>query len=164
VLSFTDATIVVLNWLHLACDALGQKAIVEAWLLMLQGREDEIKPPVALESDPLNALGLKPTEPHVLADVKLGFGRQIGWLLNNAFDLFIRPQTTHVLCIPKRFLDELKAQALKDLAEAQPEKQDHFLSDGDVLVAWLARMAVSHYSPSSTRTVSSISVPIRVHS
>jgi hypothetical protein len=137
--------------------------IVDAWLLTLQGREDEIKTPVALESDPLSVLGLQPAEPHALASDKLGIWRQIGWLLNNVYDMFIRPQTTQVLCVPRQFLDDLKAQALKDLSEAQPEKKDHFLSDGDILIAWLGRMAVSHYDPSSTRTVSGLLGSVRVH-
>jgi hypothetical protein len=129
---------------------------------MLQGREDEIKHPVALESDPLSVLGLQPTEPHALAGIKLGLWRQIVWLLNNAYGMFVRPQTTQVLCVPRQFLNDLKVQALKDLAESQPERKDHFLSDGDILVAWLGRMGVSHYDPSSSRTVSGLLSSVRV--
>jgi hypothetical protein len=153
ILSFVDATIVVVNWLHIAFDAMGKRAIVDAWLLMLQGREDEIQEPVSLEADPLQVLGHEPSEAHSLADIQLGIFGQIGWALNNAYDMFIRPQKNYVLCIPGQFLRDLKAQALKELANSLPDKKDHFLTDGDVLVAWLSRLTVSHYSPTSTRTV-----------
>ena len=42
VTTFTDKTVIVIHWLHILSDALGVSAMVEAWLMEMQGRDDEI--------------------------------------------------------------------------------------------------------------------------
>jgi hypothetical protein len=44
IVSFRDATLVSLSCSHTFADALGIKALLEAWSLVLQGRDDEVPP------------------------------------------------------------------------------------------------------------------------
>ncbi|CAI4211660.1 unnamed protein product [Parascedosporium putredinis] len=52
VVSFRNSTVVVLHWIHLACDAIAKKALINAWILALSGREDEIPEPLAPDDYP----------------------------------------------------------------------------------------------------------------
>jgi hypothetical protein len=49
VVSFEDATLVTMHWLHATFDAVSWAAIFDAWQLVLAGREDEIKTPTGVE-------------------------------------------------------------------------------------------------------------------
>ncbi|PHH86825.1 hypothetical protein CDD83_9695 [Cordyceps sp. RAO-2017] len=53
IVTFTDATIVTLQWPHTLFDLMGQKAVLDAWTLILQGRRDEVPPTYAADCDPL---------------------------------------------------------------------------------------------------------------
>lgn len=153
-ISFSDATVVVLHWIHAAFDAMAKKAILEAWVLMLQGRGDEVSTPVSYREDRLGGLGTNPTVPHKLADRKMSVLGTIRWVFNNALDLFWRPQETRVLCLPAGFVEGLRATALKELAAVASPQQESWVSEGDVLVAWLAKLGTCHISPGQDRTVS----------
>ena len=39
VVSLQDATLVTLHWLHIACDSMGMKPLIEGWVLAMQGKE-----------------------------------------------------------------------------------------------------------------------------
>lgn len=53
IVSFNDATLVTLHWLHVAFDALGFGALLDSWVLMVQGREHEVLPLHGYDYDPL---------------------------------------------------------------------------------------------------------------
>lgn len=44
VLTFRDATLVKLVWLHTLMDALARASLLKAWTAVLRGREDEVPP------------------------------------------------------------------------------------------------------------------------
>ncbi|KAG6358763.1 hypothetical protein INS49_012282 [Diaporthe citri] len=152
VVSFHDATVVVVNWLHAAFDATAKRALLDAWILMMQGRQDEITKPYSHHEDPLSELGRHVSEPHKLSDRRMSTLGMIGWGLGNISDLF-RRQETRVVCLPANFVEELRAVALEELAAIEDGGNKKFLSEGDVLVAWLARLAVVNFPPDSDRTV-----------
>ena len=52
--TFADATIVSLYFSHIIFDGLGRKELLDAWVLTLQGRDDEV--PAVIEDDPLELL------------------------------------------------------------------------------------------------------------
>ncbi|KAI4600014.1 hypothetical protein KJ359_001115 [Pestalotiopsis sp. 9143b] len=160
VVSFTDATLVVLYYSHTSFDLMGWGAIMKAWTHVIHGREHLIaKPfggdPGSADFDQFKDLGLKPTEPHILTDRKMKMGTMIGYGARNVLDLAVKAKENRVVCIPKSFLDKLRAQSIEELkAKAKPGEVP-FLSEGDVLAAWWARLIAStSLSPSSKRTIS----------
>ncbi len=53
--SFNNATIVALTWPHTLMDIMGQKAFVQAWSLVVNGRDSEVPPVLSAHNDPLLA-------------------------------------------------------------------------------------------------------------
>ncbi|KAK8087331.1 hypothetical protein PG994_002305 [Apiospora phragmitis] len=150
VVSFSDKTVVVLHWLHSLFDAVAMGAVLDAWTLALQGREEEIPTPQGVREDPLAEFGMYPTEKHVLADRRLYTSGLVKYGANNILDITWRRKANRVVCVPKAFLDKLRAQAMDDLAAAGYENP--FVSEGDVLVAWFSRIAAQNIPKDSDRT------------
>jgi hypothetical protein len=155
IVTFRDTTLVTLCWPHTLMDAMGKKALLDAWCLMLEGRDDEVKAPYGVDTDPLITLGTAPTEPHKLVSQQMGIFGLVGYGLGQAMD-FIRKQENRMVCVPSSFVQKLQDEALAELAAARSEDAlapKPFLSEGDVLCAWWTRLAVSHLPPTSTQTV-----------
>ncbi|KAK1978105.1 hypothetical protein LZ30DRAFT_633829 [Colletotrichum cereale] len=159
VVSFKDSTVIVLHWIHLGFDAIAKKSLLEAWSLALQGKLDEIREPVLPDSYALKDLGQTPTERHVLADRQMSVFGIASWLLRNIYRLAFRKKEHRMVCVPAEFLAKLKEKALKEMEDLNdgttakiPEEQ-LFLSDGDVLVAWVTRLSLSDSPKHSNRLV-----------
>src|SRR5690606_7337334 len=96
VVTFADATLVVLYYTHTTMDLMGWSALMTAWTHMIHGRDELVATPVGLETgdsggfDPLASLGTAPKERHVLADRQMGVASIAGWGLRNALDLGVR--------------------------------------------------------------------------
>jgi hypothetical protein len=148
IVSFKDKTLVCLDWPHTLMDAMGKRALLDAWTLMLQGRSDEIVSPQGTNVDPLADLGKNPTEPHKLAGERLSMFGLAQYGVSNILDFF-RSQQNRMVCVPGPFVTKLREEALADI-EPNP-KMCPFLSEGDVLCAWWTRLAISNLS--SKRTV-----------
>lgn len=153
VVSFHDATVVVLSWLHAAFDVYAKRALLDAWILMMEGREEEIPTPYSHLEDPLSELGKYVLEPHKLGDRRVSTLGMIGWGLGNIPDYF-RSQETRVVCLPAGFVEELRAVSLEELAATGDNVDTQFLSEDDILVGWLTRLAVTNFPPDSNQTVS----------
>lgn len=163
VIAFTDATLVVLYYTHTTMDLMGWSALLAAWTAEIHGRGDEM--PVPLGGDPgdddfdlMSDLGTKPTEPHLLAEHHMPMSGLVGFGLRNSLDLAVRPKECRIVCIPGKFVDKLRTQALEELrAEAAKNGATGpapFLSHGDVLSAWWTRLTVSQLlSSESERTI-----------
>ncbi|KDN60768.1 hypothetical protein CSUB01_05960 [Colletotrichum sublineola] len=146
--SFKDATVIVLHWMHLAFDAMALKSLLDAWSLSLKGKHDEIAKPIPLHTYPLGDLGKNPKEAHVLADRQMSMFGIAWWALRNFFRLAIRKKEHRMVCVPAKVLAMLKQDALRYL-ETQNNGTE-FLSDGDILVAWLTRLSLSDSKRSVT--------------
>lgn len=154
VVSFNDATLVTLHWLHIACDALGFKALAESWVLMIQGRENEVLPLHGYGNDPLKELGRNPAEKHLLADNRLTTAGTIQFGLRNGPDFTVRAKENRMVYIPAPFVEKLRRETLEELAaSAQPGDEKPFVTEGDVLVAWWTRLSAVHIPADSDRTV-----------
>ncbi|KAM5343374.1 hypothetical protein ACJ41O_011911 [Fusarium nematophilum] len=140
VVSLKDATLVTLHWLHIACDALGMKALIGCWVLTMQGKE--VPPQQGFDYDPLAELGMNPKENHALADQRMKAGALLTYALKNGYSLTMGKKECRMVCIPGYYLNKLRANAIQDLKAAGVEQP--FLTDNDVLVAWWTRMALSH--------------------
>lgn len=163
VITFTDATIVVLYYTHTTMDLMGWGALLNAWTAEMHGRGEEILTPLGGDPgdanfDLMNELGTKPTEPHMLAEHHMPMSSLMGYGLRNSLDLAVRPKECRIVCVPIKFLDKIRAEALEELKlEATKNGETGpapFLSVGDVLSAWWARLTVSQMvSPDSERTI-----------
>ncbi|KAF5005080.1 hypothetical protein FDECE_8497 [Fusarium decemcellulare] len=149
VVSLKDATLVTLHWLHIACDALGMKALVGGWVLTMQGKE--VPAQQGYDYDPLAELGKHPKEEHKLAHQRMTTGALLTYGLKNGYSLAFGKKECRMVCIPGAYLDKLRATALKELAAAGVEIP--FLTDNDVLIAWWTRIALSHLPQDSDRPV-----------
>ncbi|KAJ5788143.1 Transferase [Penicillium paradoxum] len=167
--SFTDKTVVVLQWQHVAFDALGLQYVVEGWSSMLWGKATEVLTPCGLDSDPFNTLreGLRPTtEEHVLKDKRVGLGGLLRWGLGYGVDMVLRAKENRMVCIPETYWRAQWEKAIEELrAEAAANGEDPskvFLTENDVLTAWILRCVVREMGSSPGRTVAaSIAMSLR---
>ncbi|KAF1967301.1 hypothetical protein BU23DRAFT_592715 [Bimuria novae-zelandiae CBS 107.79] len=158
--TFTDATFVTVMWLHTLLDAMGRRALFKAWTAVLEGRDDDVPSFAGYDSNPLAPLGAPPSpptspggtppklEPHVLAPNLL---RGLGFLrfvLNMIWEVHFHPtEAGRMICMPASYLSALRARAFADLTTL-PASQvtlnastgKPFLSDGDILCAWLTQL------------------------
>ncbi len=153
IVSFNDATLVTLHWLHVACDALGFKALAESWVQMIQERDDEVLPLHGYDYDPLKDLGKSPTEKHMLADKRLTTAGTVQFGLRNGPDFTVRAKENRMVYIPAWFVEKLRTDTLRELAATAADGEEPFVTEGDVLVAWWTRFAASHIPSDSDRTV-----------
>ncbi|KAK3389213.1 hypothetical protein B0H63DRAFT_95732 [Podospora didyma] len=167
--SFSDKTVVVLQWQHVAFDALGLQYVVENWNAMLWGREETIPTPCGLEADPFDALA-KGTRPvlgsHLLADRRVGLGGMLMWGLGYGVDMLVRAKENRMVCIPETYWRVQLERALAELrAEAVEKGKDVskvFLTEGDILTAWTLRNVVTPMNMDPGRTVAaSIAMSLR---
>ncbi|MCJ1270263.1 hypothetical protein MMC22_010159 [Lobaria immixta] len=158
IVSFTDATRVTISCSHVLLDAIGRKAHLDAWSLMLQGREDEILPSHDVETDPMATLGTHPTEPYRHADKHLSTWQMMIFGLRYAFDQIFGPPKpeSRVICVPAAFAQSLRDGALADIKAANNNENGGdapFVSEGDVLCAWWTRHIISYLRRDPSQTV-----------
>lgn len=148
--SFTDATLVGLSWPHALMDVMGQRALLHAWSLVMAGRESEVPKLLGAHEDAVIAAAEAPSGP--IEELKLGakrlattsmmwFGARFGWDL-----LTSKSVETRTICMPKNFVEQLRKQAMVELAAEHGEEKDVFISEGDALTAWGIR-AIALSSP-----------------
>lgn len=170
IVSFQDATLVSLSWLHTFMDAVAMSAVIKAWVLVLNGREAEVPPVCNFATDSLASLGLSPSEPHVLAQKQLSGLNMVLFAIRYIWDQAWYRDAARTIYIPPQRLQAMKAAAMQyledeDRAAATADKTDAssnaataqrprpFVSDGDVLCAFVTRLAIKNLGPASTRTV-----------
>jgi hypothetical protein len=151
VVSFKDATIVNIHWLHIAADAMSLKAILENWVLVLQGREAEVPPLQGFDDDPLRELGLHPTEKFDLAGSELSKLGTASYALRNGYNIALGKKENRTLFVPAAFVAKLHKTAAQELRDEGIT--DAFLTDNDVITAWFSRLAFSHLPPEKPVTI-----------
>lgn len=151
IVSFKDATIVNFHWLHIAADAMALKAILDNWVLVLQGREAEVPLLQGFDEDPLRELGLHPTEKFDLAGSELSGWGAASYALRNGYTITLAKKENRTVCIPAVFLAKLRRIALRELKDEGIK--DPFVTDNDLLTAWFSRVAFSHLPPEQPVTI-----------
>jgi hypothetical protein len=167
--SFTDATLVGLSWPHALMDVMGQRALLDAWSLAMAGRESEVPKLLGAHEDAVIAAAEAPSGP--IEELKLGakrlattsmiwFGARFGWDL-----LTSKSVETRTICMPKRFVEELRQQAIAELAAEHREGRDIFISEGDALTAWGIRaIALSSPQPRPITALHALNLRFRLPS
>ena len=167
--SFTDATLVALSWPHALMDVMGQKALLHAWSLVLAGRDSEVPKVLGAHEDAVVAAAEAPSGP--IEEFKLGakrlatssmiwFGARFGWDL-----LTSKSVETRTICMPRKFVEELRQQAMAELAAEHGEGKDVFISEGDALTAWALRsVALSSPQPRPVTALHALNLRFRLPS
>lgn len=165
VVSFTDATLVSLCWPHIAADAMSLRDLATAWSLVLAGRQSEIPPMLSSSDDPMAPAGKDPLflETHILEEQQVKGWWLLLWGLRFVFDLlWWRKMETRTVFLPRKVVKQLRSNILASLAEKTEkdistevtEEQAPFVSEGDVVTAWISLIVASALLPSkSSRTV-----------
>lgn len=176
VVSFMDATLVCLYFSHTAFDLIGWGALLTAWTHELHGRGEQIQTPAGGDPadgdecfDPMRDLGTNPTWPHALEGRHMGLVRLFWFFLRNAYDFLWREKECRIVCVPGAFVNQMHAGALEELgAEAVKSGEEMggetFVSRGDVLAAWWARVLASSVCTADSERTIMIQVCItRIH-
>ncbi|KAH8898026.1 hypothetical protein GQ53DRAFT_742809 [Thozetella sp. PMI_491] len=141
VTSFLDATLVAVSWSHVLADAVGFRNIVTAWCQVLAGRERDVAPvvgarvdaaPPIWESEPPNK------EPYMWESKMLEGFSFLWFALRMVWQMIWQPKlTSRTLFLPASFISKLRQEGEKGIPEGS------FISDGDLLCAWLSRLIAS---------------------
>jgi hypothetical protein len=161
VIHFQDATLVTLSFLHSLTDMMGLSAIFDAWTMVLNGEEDQVKPFLGFSDDPMRKLSqmkLQPSVKYRHADMLLTGWRLI--LLAVTYYLSIeifwpRREEERIIFLPAKHLIRMRGKAMEELvtqATTNDEKAS-FVSEADVIFAWWTRIVMRAEKPSPNRTI-----------
>ncbi|RDW58312.1 hypothetical protein BP5796_12242 [Coleophoma crateriformis] len=154
VVSFADATLVSITWLHTSFDIMGQAALIDAWSLVLSGQEHRVIELHGYDFDPLATFGCSPisAEQSLLASHDVKGLHYILFALRFFSEILWWPKDElHTVCLPASYLHTMKEKALQELTTNETSKP--FISDGDIICAWITRLSLQHLPSSSTRSV-----------
>jgi hypothetical protein len=158
--AFSDATLLSVTFLHSLMDGTGLASFLKAWTDVLKGQEEQVPIFQGVGDDPLAQLTERtPAYKHVNFNLMLrGFGLLI-FFIRYIFELiWYWNDQTHIICIPGHIVDEMRTQALHEMADLKDEEYAPFLSEDDVLLAWWTKAMIRALSPYRNRTVSLISM------
>jgi hypothetical protein len=155
IISFEDATVVSLTWPHTFLDAMGRVALFKNWIAVLEGREDDVQPLNGYDTDPLATLGSKPAEESLIAKWQISGLSVFIFVIRYLFDLLWHSkEETRVVCVPGRFIQDLRQETLEELARDDTKGDDKpFVSEGDVICSWWTRTLIGVLQPSPSRTI-----------
>ena len=145
----------MLCWPHIAADAIGLREIAAAWSLVLAGREAEVPPMLSFQNDPMSTAGRDPgfQERHFQQDILLERLWLIFWGLRYLLDTWFWPKMEpRGIVLSREAVQRLKDAAIASLPEEEGGGKP-FISNGDVISAWIASMTASVLPSTSRRTV-----------
>lgn len=145
VTSFTDATLVALAWPHLLMDAMGSQALLAAWSSVLAGREDEVPNVVGAREDicrhPVITSADDSLEELKTEGKRLQGAGIVMFSLRFMWDkIWNSNRERRVVYLPRDAFARLKARAQQEIADIAPDQEKPpFVSDSDILTAWVAK-------------------------
>lgn len=150
--TFKNATLVGLSFPHTLMDALGFEALLKSWSLVLAGREAEVPPLLGAKNDVLWTSAAEKNIPKgddesfVIGKRRLRGASYLRFVLRLMRDAFRNPvRETQTVYIPSSTIAQLRRQAIESI-EAAPEEthtENSFMSESDVLTAWITQIIVS---------------------
>lgn len=157
--SFNNATLVSLIWPHTLADAFGVLALLRSWSLVLANREDEVPPMLGAREDVIleaqNSVNVGDAEQHKLESMRLAGLAMYKWGLRHLWNQFWSPaQESRTIFLPKDALSRLKSQIQQEIAETPAtDGPGNFVSEGDMLTAWVTQIVASSEPTSEPITV-----------
>ena len=92
-----------------------------------------------------------------MLDKRVGLGGMLKWGLGYGVDMLLRAKENRMVCIPQAYWQPQLDKALAELrAEAVDKGEDVatvFLTENDVITAWILRCVVSSMEMDPARTV-----------
>lgn len=160
VVSFDDATLVTVTFMHTLTDAMGMSSFLRAWTAVLRGQEDQVPLFIGFNKDPMASLGeATPPERYVYSKKLLKGLSMVMFVVRFVFDLlWHRQEDERVIFVPARYLQQMRDSALQELAAESNEERNHFVSEGDVLYSWLSRIILSALKPAADKTIALLNV------
>lgn len=139
---FSDKTVVSLSWPHYLMDATGLQALLRNWSLVLNGKAEHVVPLLGACEDPLEeilAVDDGPKEDLIIEKQSLGFFQMLRMGFQLLWTSIWGPKLEERLIIlSPNSLAQLCLREREDIARDGDEGA--FISEGDVLAAWAARM------------------------
>jgi len=155
IVSFNDATLMTITFLHTLMDGMGLASLFKAWTAILHGREDEIPPFHGFNEDPLATLGeTTPPEKYILSGRVLKGLAMWCFIVRFLFELvWYREVEYRIIFLPGRYLTRLRENALQELAAKNNGQGKPFISESDMVLAWWSRTVISALRPALYRTM-----------
>ncbi|KAM3089601.1 hypothetical protein ACMFMG_001185 [Clarireedia jacksonii] len=149
--SFLDATLVGLLVPHTMTDIMGISAIMEAWTLILAGRHAEVLQLHGARDDIIDEIikfSDDEQQPLILASEEITGLNLLRMGYHFFRDLYLGPKPqAKTIYLPQWFVSQLWQRANEDLSPTHTGEKPPFISEGDVLAAWIAHAVAD--SPSS---------------
>jgi hypothetical protein len=150
VLSFTDATIVIMAFCHVMMDGGGLESLLQAWSDVLHGNKEAVKPMEGARVDPLDSVrkAYDSREACVLANQKIDLASLMpedgaAPPSDPDWDTSSPESRWRTLSLSPSGLATLKREA----SDTQPTRNGSpaFFSEDDVVTAWIARSVARMY-------------------
>ncbi|KAK1675428.1 hypothetical protein BDP55DRAFT_552412 [Colletotrichum godetiae] len=166
IITFSDATFVTITYPHSITDGMGRRDLVENWCRVLAGRRDLVTPLADPSFDPMANIAKTDTqrydEPFLWEHKRLTGWGKVRFTLGLLWYLLTNRIHQRNIFIPATSLKRLRERAEADIsppADSEPTTTGR-LSDGDILTAYLVRLACSHIPSSSPTKPISISTAL----
>jgi hypothetical protein len=145
VVTFTDGTLVSVNFNHATSDLGGLVAILNAWKLILAGRPQDVPKFRGYRTDPMAGLyESTPKEKSLVVDSFLSGWKMIYWALGHMWSSHWAPFEFRVVSIPRHvidaFLERSRREALSEDDDTGNGSGTGFISENDVIVALCNRL------------------------
>ncbi|TLS22005.1 uncharacterized protein PpBr36_09636, partial [Pyricularia pennisetigena] len=155
VVSFNDATLVGMEAPHVLGDIMAHAGIVKGWVDILHGREAEVPRFEGFRTDPLGEV-VKRAETSqiagVLQDKILTGVWYVMFVVYFTLDIVLGPKMeTRTLFFPASTVAKMREQALAELGRQGDGDDKPFVSNGDVLTAWISKMAAKPLAAKAPR-------------
>lgn len=160
IVSFSDATLLTISWSHVFLDALGRQSLLQAWISVLEGREEDVPAFVPFHVDPAHeiARGGDPKK-HVLYHCVLTGIWFAMFVVGYVYELIVHSaEEGRMVCCPGPWVEKLRQQAMADVVASGHSKEEPFLSHGDVMLAWWAKVSVAAQRLSSSQPINIMNV------
>lgn len=149
---FRDVTLVSLSWLHTLTDAMGMSFVLQAWQLVLEGRDNEVPPLNDAETDLLDKAGRIPIERYRLSNSLMKPWQFVLYALNLLVSrLWWGGNETRITYIPGKWLRSVRSQAIEELNNDSSNQDVSFLSDNDIICSLMSKIISG--GPANTRPV-----------
>ncbi|KAL3447668.1 hypothetical protein BJX65DRAFT_318068 [Aspergillus insuetus] len=158
--TFSDATLLSVTFLHSLMDGIGLASFLKAWTYVLKGQEEQVPIFQGVGDDPLGQLTERtPAHKYVNSNLMLrGCGLLI-FIIRYIFEaIWYWNNRTHIICVPGHLVDELRIQGLHEMADPKNDEHSNFLTEDDVLLAWWTKAMIRALNPSRNRMVSLVSM------
>ncbi|KAJ5959250.1 Transferase [Penicillium vulpinum] len=173
---FNDATLLTITFQHTLMDAMGLSSFLRAWTAVLSNCEEDIPPFLGFDEDIIES-HIEPvsTEKQVMvgqtmAGILFGQISLLLFALAGWWEMFWFPRVEdRVLLIPGEYVRELRERTLQELNEdykkntntsiqndgqvKDKDKPRPFVSESDVLLAWLSTLLVTAHNPNPSTPV-----------